>query len=175
MKRWLYLTTSFLVLVVLNVLIVEKERVLEQGDVIRLELRPLDPRSMLQGDFMILNYALSTEVPRDYVETASRKGTLVVSLDANRVASFERFDDGSPLQENERRLVFYKRDESGSGLFGFVFSGRGEIWPGPNAWFFQEGQADVFAGALYAELRVSDDGERILTGVLGADFQPLAP
>ena len=175
MKRWIYLATFVMVLGVLNFLGIEKERVLEQGDIIRLELRPRDPRSLFQGDFMVLSYALSAEVPSAAVETASRKGTLIVSLDNNRVASFERFDDNSPLLGNEHRLVYYRRDETVGGLFSFVFSGGGEVWPGPNAWFFEEGQGYVFAAARYAELRVSDDGERILTGMLGADLQSLSP
>lgn len=36
---------------------------------------------------------------------------------------------------------------------------------GPNAFFFQEGQADVFAGARWGELRVAADGTALLAGL----------
>jgi uncharacterized membrane-anchored protein len=37
-----------------------------------------------------------------------------------------------------------------------------------NAYFFEEGQAQAFAGAAYGEFRVDADGEMILTGLRDA-------
>ncbi|MGG3007710.1 GDYXXLXY domain-containing protein [Geobacillus stearothermophilus] len=38
----------------------QKERLLRYGDVVKLELEPVDPRSMLQGDYIRLRYDIST-------------------------------------------------------------------------------------------------------------------
>src|SRR5205807_976804 len=45
-------------------LVVEKERLLAEGAPILLELRPRDPRSLMQGDYMELRYALADVIPR---------------------------------------------------------------------------------------------------------------
>jgi uncharacterized membrane-anchored protein len=174
MRKWLYLFTSLAVAAALNLLVVQKEHVLSHGDVIRLELRPQDPRSIMQGDYMTLNYTLSRRISNRSREAVPHRGRLVVRLDENRVARFERFDDGSPLAANERFLVYYKRDRRG-GPWSLVFGSRAEIWPGPNAWFFQEGQDQIYAQARYAELRVSSSGQRVLTGLLDSNLEPLSP
>ena len=46
-------------------LVVHKERVLRDGATVLLRLAPRDPRSLMQGDFMQLNYRLPTEVARE--------------------------------------------------------------------------------------------------------------
>jgi uncharacterized membrane-anchored protein len=60
------------------------ERILTEGRVVLLELAPIDPRSLMQGDFMSLNYALSNALRR---ELAREDGYAVVRLDSRGVAS----------------------------------------------------------------------------------------
>lgn len=171
-RGWWFLGVSLVVLLVLNLQVVERERILSSGDIVRLELRPRDPRSLMQGDYMTLTYSLTSGLPAEVVDRARYGGKLVVRLDQNRVASFVRLDDGSPLTEDEQRLV-YARRALDSGFWGVLFGSRTEIWPGPNAFFFEEGTADLYTAARYAELRVSSDGEQVLTGLLDADLRPL--
>ena len=47
-----------LVLAVPNALVVQKERLLASGTPMLLELAPVDPRSLIQGDYMRLDYAV---------------------------------------------------------------------------------------------------------------------
>ena len=65
MKRRLLIMwgVAALVLVVTNVLIFQKERLLASPQGILLELAPVDPRSLIQGDYMALAYAITREVP----------------------------------------------------------------------------------------------------------------
>jgi uncharacterized membrane-anchored protein len=42
------------------VTIAVQERALRTGEVVRLETRPVDPRDLLRGDYVILNYKIST-------------------------------------------------------------------------------------------------------------------
>ena len=39
------------------------ERILSGGQTVLLELAPVDPRSLMQGDYMALNYALTHQSP----------------------------------------------------------------------------------------------------------------
>ncbi|WP_089134999.1 MULTISPECIES: GDYXXLXY domain-containing protein [Geobacillus] len=75
---------SFFVLLVVAVQFVfvgytiwQKERLLRYGDVVKLELEPVDPRSVLQGDYIQLRYDISTIRSLDgsgKVKVALRKG-----------------------------------------------------------------------------------------------------
>ena len=50
-----------MVLALLNFSIVGKERQLESGKVVFLELAPVDPRSLMQGDYMALRFKIAND------------------------------------------------------------------------------------------------------------------
>lgn len=137
--------------------IVQKERLLASGRVVLLELAPVDPRSLIQGDYMRLDYALT----RAIVPAADwpRDGALVVRTDGRGVAAFVRPHDASPLQPDELLLRYRRRD--------------GRLRVGSDAYFFQEGSARKFEGARYGELRVAHDGTSILIGLRDSLARPL--
>jgi uncharacterized membrane-anchored protein len=146
-----------LVVVALLVLVIRKERVLAHGTPVLLELAPVDPRSLMQGDYMVLDYAVSRELARS---EAPRQGLLVLRLDENGVGRFLREQTpGTPLAPDELLLRYKERD--------------GRIRLGAESFFFQEGHADLYAGAKYGELRVAEDGSSVLVGLRDAERQPL--
>ena len=107
MRNALVVGGLVLVLGVANYAIVEKERVLASGTPMLVELAPVDPRSLIQGDYMRLDYALARELRETRV---SRDGRMVVSLDSGGVARFVRLHDGrAPLAPGERLLQYRKR------------------------------------------------------------------
>ena len=62
--RWVVLLATLAVLVVVNSAIWQKERHIAEGEVVYLELAPVDPRSLMQGDYMALNFELSNDIQR---------------------------------------------------------------------------------------------------------------
>src|SRR4051794_32649483 len=122
MRNILFLITAVLILGVLNLLIVQKESVLANGQTIFMRLAPVDPRSLIQGDYMRLRYSEDT-FPRDEA-LAHRDGRIIVKLDTNRVATFSRFADGVSAGENEVLLRYRNRDD---------------FRVGQNSFFIQEG------------------------------------
>jgi len=147
-----------LILVVVNGLALHKELLLREGARLFLELAPVDPRSLIQGDYMRLNYALS----RDLQEPARawpRDGRLVVRTDRRGVAVFVRRDQGEPLQEGERFLRYRIRG--------------GRLQLGAESFLFQEGQARVYSQARFAEFRVNPEGVPVLVGLRDEALQPL--
>jgi uncharacterized membrane-anchored protein len=56
-STWLVIAGLILVLGVANYDIWQKQQIVENGQQILLKLRPVDPRSLMQGDFMRLRYA----------------------------------------------------------------------------------------------------------------------
>ncbi len=152
-----------LALGVSNFAIMKHQQVLEDGRTILLELRPVDPRSLMQGDYMLLRYARNV-FPESVVQTSERrKGTFIISLNANNVGTFQRRDDGSPLANNEVRLQ-YK----------FV-SATGEYFIGAESFSFEEGQADIYALGVYGVLRVDSAGSSVLVGLANAEYELIGP
>jgi uncharacterized membrane-anchored protein len=146
-----------LVLAVANGDIIRKQRIVSHGAQILLELRPADPRSLMQGDYMMLRYADAAVPPAAVHEALARRGSVIVALDGGGVARFVRLDDGTALGDGERRLG-YRRLSYAQG-----------ISYGADAFFFQEGDAEVYGDARYGVLRVDADGNSVLVGLADAD------
>lgn len=134
-----------------------KEHLLSTGDTLLLELAPRDPRSLMQGDYMTLDYALARDVP--IRPDVARTGAIVVGRDEHGVARFIRVDDGQARAAGEYRLTYRVR------------GGRARI--GTDAYFFQEGTADLYEAARYGEVRVATDGTTLLVALRDAERRPL--
>ena len=76
------------------------------------------------------------------------EGRLVLDLDPYQIASFVRFDDGTPLTVDEMAVRFRVR--------------IGEPTIGANGFQLREANAQRYAAARYGELRVDAAGEAIL-------------
>lgn len=148
-----------LVLGAVNWSIYSKERIKTHGERIYLELAPVDPRSLMQGDYMALEFAVARDATPQVRTLRSTNGALVLALDDRGVGRFVRRDDGSALAPTEARLRYRLRND--------------RVRLGTDAWFFEEGQADAFAAARYGEFRVADDGEALLARMLDDKLQPL--
>ena len=166
MRSAIAFAACVLVLAAVNYSIVQKEEHLASGRAVYLELAPVDPRSLMQGDYMALRFQMADRarseiagaaVAREFPKT--RDGRIVATLDARSVASFKRLDDGSPLAPGEIYLRYRVRE--------------GEMKFATNAYFFREGTAQRYEPARYGEVRVSEDGEILLTGMRGKNLEPL--
>lgn len=151
---------ALLVLVSVNVSVIQREGLATSGELIYLELVPVDPRSLIQGDYMRLRYAISRELEERI--PFGTKGTLIVSLDPDSIGRFDRFESSqTPLAANEVRMKYHWRGSS--------------IYIGPESFFFQEGHASYYFDARYAELRVSETGDVLLIGLRDENLVSLRP
>ncbi len=152
MKKIIFWTTLIFILAFVNFLILKKEEIRSEGKKMLLKLAPVDPRSLMQGDYMILRYAIARRIPKYKLKN---KGNLVVSLDKNNVAKFVRLDENEPLKVGEYFLSYKNRDG---------------VWLGAESFFFQEGNAELYSNAQYAELMVDKSGKSLLIELGGKDF-----
>lgn len=162
--RLLTLLGTLLVLGAVNVAIYGKERIKSNGEVVYLQLAPVDPRSLMQGDYMSLRFALVQELEKslDHGESRSaqspREGEVrwaSVALAANHEAVLT---DAAPASALKLRYRIR----------------GGHVWLGTNAFFFQEGDAQRFSGARYGEFRVDrSSGEAVLVGLRDASLKAL--
>lgn len=152
-------SVAILILGVMNLLVYQREDLAVHGKTVLLQLAPVDPRSLIQGDYMVLRYALADAVDDRAV---SDRGSVVVRIDERNIAHYARiYAPGMRLAQNELLLPYRRTSFS--------------AWVGPQAFFFQEGQAEYYEDAEYGELRVSKTGRVLLVGLRDAHLQPLGP
>jgi len=157
MKNIIFFITACIVLAAVPVLILQKETTLADGRTMLLSLAPRDPRSLMQGDYMVLRYRMVGEVQHEQLQS---KGTLVVKLDANNVASYVRVHKDEALADGEYLLAYRK---------------RGELRLGAESFMFQEGHASLYDRARFGELKVDKKGSSVLAGLCDSEFKPLKP
>lgn len=149
-----------LVLGTANFAILGKERLLTSGTTVLVELAPVDPRSLIQGDYMRLDYAIGRSGELRNELGSRRMGRLVVRLDGRGVAQVVRPHGGEALAPGELLLQYRVRGD--------------RLRIGSDAYFFEEGTAARYSSARYGELRVDDDGESVLVGLRDAELNRLS-
>lgn len=169
MKRAIVLFAGLgLVLLAVCALVLQKERLVSRGTRLYLELAPRDPRSLMQGDYMRLDYRIAREgrdlaarqheasdddggEPGERREAWPDRGTLVVRPDERGIARLVRRNAGEPLAPGEI-LVRYRRQ-------GW------QLHVGTDAWYFQEGTASLYETARYGEVAVGPRGDVLLVAL----------
>lgn len=160
MRKVIIIVTGLAILALANYSLYSREQLLTEGRTVLLQLAPVDPRSLMQGDYMALQFSVSNLIfDVGGAQQELRDGYIVLTLGANAVGTFARFDDTTPLADNEMRMRYRVR----KGLVKFA----------TDAFFFQEGDADVYAAARYGEFRVAKNGAAILVGLRDAGVMPL--
>ncbi|WP_421323109.1 GDYXXLXY domain-containing protein [Aeromonas veronii] len=155
------LLSGLAILAGINATIWRYEHAMSSGEVVLLRLAPVDPRSLMQGDYMRLNYEIARELTSRDARTTQNKGsdTLVIRLDAHQVASLVA--DGKPdrLASDERLLQVHQSERQ---------------WQiGPDAYFFEEGTGEQYEAARYGEFRLQADGKTLLVGLRDEAYQPI--
>jgi uncharacterized membrane-anchored protein len=130
--------------------VIQKETLIGKGTEVLLRLAPVDPRSLMQGDYMALDFEVTRKISYD-----SKSGYVVVKVGDDRVAEFVRIQDGKGVNNGEF-IIRYKRH-------------NGRLTIGADNYFFQEGSAKKFENAKYGLLKVDSDGNSILIGLCNED------
>ena len=172
MRMKLTLALGLVVLAVLNFWIYTNERFIETGEEVYFELVPVDPRSLLQGDYMRLNYKIvnnlraairipaTVDEPPLNAEEIPREGKIVVRIDEKRVASYQRiWEPGESLGENERLLRYSQEGRH----------------VGSTSFFFEEGRGEAYEKARYGIFKLGKDGRTILRSLADENLVRIEP
>ena len=161
--RTVSLTLTTLVLLALCVAfpfqVFHKERQLTSGQDIFLALAPVDPRSLMQGDYMVLDYALDMPISQaveQLEDPKSWQGYVVIEADADNIAHFVRLHPGPAKtfkSENPAEKLLLVRRHKENYQRDYVLA---------RSFFFQEGNEPLFAKARYAQFRLAPDGTAML-------------
>ena len=155
MRTKIMLVFLGLILLVFNYSMYQNEKVIEQGEIILLGLAPVDPRSLMQGDYMILRYAIENTIFWKNINkeniTDLTDQSIVIRPDEKNVAKFVRTYKGEELAEDEKLLRVYKSPRSRALLIR------------PDTFLFQEGHAKYYEDAKYGVFTFDSSGNYLLT------------
>ena len=162
-RKWIAVGSMILILLMVNTDIYKKERILSQGQIVLLELAPVDPRSLMQGDYMRLRFAIE----RTLLEKNNEKSSsfidsseyFIVNLDENLVGTFARIENNKKLTDNQVKMQFRIRQS------------KPQLTT--HAFFFEEGTASKYEKARYGEFRVDSSGELLLNNLRDESFNIL--
>lgn len=149
--KWIIILINLIILLGLfNNSILQKEELLTDGQLVLLELAPVDPRSLMQGDYMRLRYAISDNINSDSI---SKRGFCVVKLEENGIAKKVRIQENkTPINDNEFLIEYTSKKWRNINI-------------GAESYFFQEGEADKYENAKYGGIKVDSQGNSLLIGL----------
>jgi uncharacterized membrane-anchored protein len=76
-----YILAALLLCALILAIVVQRAGILRDGREVRLELTPVDPRDLFRGDYVVLNYRISTvNVPPDASSSFTRGQQVFVTL-----------------------------------------------------------------------------------------------
>lgn len=129
-----------------NASIWKQEQLRKEGVQVFIKLAPVDPRSLMQGDYMALNFSVPWGIAN------SDKGEAYLAIDEQGVGHFvaNAQHDAIPFQLERR-------------------SGRWVV--AADAWFFKEGDAKRWEAARYGVFKVDALGRSSLVGMADDDLQ----
>ncbi|MEX0362987.1 MAG: GDYXXLXY domain-containing protein [Allomuricauda sp.] len=155
-QKIVILANLVLVLVLFSNSVVQKEKLLEDGQLILLELAPVDPRSLIQGDYMRLRYGISGDIDYDKI---SKTGFCVVTLNSdNTIDQFRVQREKLPLNPGEFLINYTKKSWNNINI-------------GAESYFFQEGEGEKYVDAKYGGVKVDGNGNSLLVGLYNEQLQ----
>lgn len=138
----------------------KKEDTIQNGIVLRLKLAPLDPRSLMQGDYMRLNFEVIEQINKKLLKTSTNFSKVVLYIDKNHEGKFIRFHNKKDLQNKEILLNFtYTRSNK------YAYSKLSTT-----SYFFEEGSGKKYQNAKFGEFRVTKDGQALLVHLLDKSY-----
>jgi uncharacterized membrane-anchored protein len=151
--KWILIIVNLLLILGLfNYSIFQKEKMLKNGTLVLLKLAPVDPRSLMQGDYMSLNYEISN-IAWNKNYNIPQNGFCIVELNKNHAATFIRIQkESKPLKTNEFAINYKKSN------FGIINLGA-------ESYFFEEGKGKKFEKAVYGGLKIDKNGQSVLVGL----------
>ena len=166
------------------------ENLRANGTDILLPLAPVDPRALLMGDYMALDFVVNEDIMnklRQMYDFSShsrhedksnvpssglavvvptvpkdRRGKELADLQsAYPVMAFVRMDDGTPLGPGELLLAFKVRG--------------GRTITASTAFYFQEGDAKDYERAQFGRVKLDENGKTLLVALCDGEGRDIVP
>ncbi|WP_462425717.1 GDYXXLXY domain-containing protein [Fusobacterium varium] len=154
MKKIFVVLNLLLLMIVFGYSVIKEEKNLKKAT-FYIKTVPVDPRSLIQGDYMVLNYDIAESARMEIGNI--RKGYIRIKINDLKIVEFIRIDEEYlPPSNNEISIQFQKNGSN--------------IDIGVNSYLFQEGTGNKFQKAQYAEVIELKNGKLRLKNLLDKDF-----
>lgn len=152
---------NLLLLAVIFTFSVVKEESCQQQTGFYLKLAPVDPRSIMQGDYMILNYEITDKALLNIRDNFINRGYINLKIDKNNIGQYVSVSQKPFNDENDKSKI------------SVVFSFNGtDIDINVNSYMFQEGDSSLYSKAEYAQVILVKNKLR-LKALTDKNFKPL--
>lgn len=192
--RKIYILIVIILLVVgFNWLVIQNEHLLANGKKVLLSLAPVDPRALLLGDYMALDFAINREVTlalrKKYIDDCDPPSFVWRNRRAYDLLYYCWPDSGLAVIRISKEVskagipantaTFVGLDEGkplqeGEGyIFYRVREGRAFV--AAKAFYFQEGHAKAYEQARYGLLRLDENGKNLLVNLCDGEGKVISP
>ena len=183
-KKSLPLFLAVFSIIFFSVLIIRHEWHLSNSESIYVRLKPVDPRSMIQGDYMALNYhlyygglppAMELTDARVDEHAASEQLKIDYFLNQQSVITYVQLDSQRKViltSFNPNLLTGYPNDSAKLIVKNPENTFEG-LYPAARSFLFAEGLEPCYRDAQFAELKVQANGQPLLAGLVGGNLQAL--
>lgn len=155
-KRLVLLAIILLQLVLIGYQIASSESILSQGRSVKLQLAPIDPRSLLQGDYVQLNYTISTLGQEQFADTDG-KLRVVLRPDQSGVYGYSGYYEQAGVWNKPYQAL------PGDVIMNGKPIGSQRVEYGIESYFVPEGTGrELERTAKFAQVRVGKKGDAIL-------------
>ena len=191
---WLVGVFVIALLGAVNYKVQQFEDVLATGKPVVLKIAPVDPRSLMQGDYMVLNYAILSEFQQSQVLPESNEtiesNEPIETVESNEITETTGIDESSPSGNKAYILVHLDKNHVATfceaqseiptdfkhctpNVYLPIRYNGGWLPELPSQdYFFAEGKGEHYAQAEYAEYRFKD-GILLLARLLDKDLKGL--
>ncbi|MEG0044783.1 MAG: GDYXXLXY domain-containing protein [Comamonas sp.] len=139
-----------------------KEQVIAHGQRILVPLIPVDPRSLMQGDYMALRFDLPPAVSEGLANITAPTAFVRAAVDGQGIATVQ--------------ALVTDRKQAGAGEVILPLKRlKGQWVLVTDAYFFPEGQGTHFESGKYGDFRVLPDGRALLVGLADAEGKVIEP
>lgn len=154
------LTTAFIAWMFGSQILALNE-VRDEGQTVYLDLRPVDPRALMLGDYMRLRYTEERVPEGKDIDDLPPKGAFVMTLNENNVGSVSHLESNARIASNQVRFNYTRTNRS--------------LTFGAPRFYFENGTAETYENASYGVFKVSPTGKAILVDLADEEFKTLRP
>ncbi len=157
--KYSLLIFNFILVLALTSFSALKEEAYRKLNYFYLKLEPIDPRSLMQGDYMTLNYNIIDKavdkLGEDYNIRVRRRGYIVVKLNKNKVAEYV---------DVVKNVEDFKNENNDEVLFiAFRGNGYANLKINADTFLFQEGDAKLYENAKYSKVVLINNRLRLIS------------
>ena len=174
-SNWVLVLTATLALVYVNLNAWQSQQIKLRGDVLFLELVPVDPLSLVQGQYMRLRFEIekrynATSEDQQVIQNAHGNVLAVISLDNKRIGTLTGLLAPNQWQQHgDGTLQLQVHAQQTDSEDSYV------VRIEQNSFLFQENTEDRYGHAKYGMFRVHKDGQYVLVDLADKHLRPLTP